>query len=106
MLTQCQKNFARTGYYTLDTTGYYRGKRLNIPEHKMITIRVSTGHSPWIKDNVRCLTGLSLEMAIDTYSVMRRSDRMGEVVFGVWGVDTGEEWAWGVFCEITGFTAD
>ena len=85
MLTQCQKNFARTGYCTLDTTGYYRGKRLNIPEHKMITIRVSTGHSPWIKDNVRCLTGLSLEMAIDTYSVMRRSDRMGEVVFGVWG---------------------
>ena len=83
MLTQCQKNFARTGYYTLDTTGYYRGKRLNIAEHKMITIRVSTGHSLWIKDNVRCLTGLSLEMAIDTYSVMRRSDRMGEVVFGV-----------------------
>ena len=39
MLTQCQKNFARTGYCTLDTTGYYRGKRLNIPEHKMITIR-------------------------------------------------------------------
>ena len=83
MLTQCQKNFARTGYCTLDTTGYYRGKRLNVAEHRMITIRVSTGHSLWIKDNVRCLTGLSLEMAVDTYSVMRRSDRMGEMVFGV-----------------------
>ena len=46
------------------------------------------------------LTGLSFEMAVDTYSVMRRSDRMGEVVFGVWGWILGKSGLGGYFARL------